>query len=74
MLLTNTLSCLPGSTEDTIEMDMWIGHHGFTSDRIEQLKRGTTADPTLGLVYEFTLNGWLDSRRCLPHIAQRYWD
>ena len=38
------------------------------------MKRETTADPTQALAYDFTLNGWHDSRRCIPITAQRYWD
>ena len=74
MLLINVLSHLLSPTNNTIEMDIYIDHHGFTTDRTEQLKRETTADPTPALVYDFTLNGWPDSRRHIPCIALRYWD
>ena len=74
MLLADALSHLPSPIKITIEMDMCIDHHGFTTDRIKQLKQETTADPTLALAYNFTLNGWPDSRRCMPHTAHKHWD
>ena len=64
---------MPSPTNNTIEMYMCINHHGFTADRIKQMKRETTADPTLALAYHFGLSGWPDNRRYIPHIAQRYW-
>ena len=55
-------------------MDMHIDYYGFTTDRIKQVKKETTADPTPVLTYNFSLNGWADSRRYILCIVQRYWD
>ena len=42
----------------TIELDMRINHHGFTTNWIRQIEAETSTDPILSIVYNFTLDGW----------------
>ena len=69
MLLVDALSRLPSpNAKETIKLDLRIDHHGFTTTRLEQLKKETAEDPILGLVYNYTLEGWLDARKRVPRI------
>ena len=74
MLLADTLSRLPSPANTTIEFDMRIDHHGFTTERIRQIEAEMTADTILSIVYNFTLDGWPARRNRVPHIARQYWD
>ena len=56
MLLADALSRLPSPTYKTIELDMYIDHHGSTNTRIQQIKTETAADPILAMVHQYTLD------------------
>ena len=58
MLLADTLSRLPSSANTKIELEIRIGHHGFTTERIRQISAETARDPILAIVHNFTQNGW----------------
>ena len=58
MFLADALSRLPSSENKSIQLDLSIEHHGFTSERIQQISKDTQADPILGVVYQFTTDGW----------------
>ena len=49
MLLANALSRLPSSANTTIELDMTIDHHGFTTNQIRQIEAETSKDPILSI-------------------------
>ena len=71
MLLVDTLSCLPSPcNHDTLKLDVRIDHHGFTASRLQQLKTEIAQDPVLSLAYRYTLDGWSESRRCMPIIIR----
>ena len=70
MLLADALSRLPSSESTPIHLDLHIEHHGFTTERIQQIGTATQQDPILGPVYQFTLDGWPDCRKRVPHIAR----
>ena len=75
MLLPDALSQLPSTENAEIHLDLRIEHHGFTTTRIQQISTETQEDPILGLVYQFTLDGWPHRRnRVTPHTARCYWD
>ena len=74
MLLPDALSRLPSTENTQIHLDLRIEHHGFTTARIQQISTETQEDPILGLVYQFTLDGWPHRRNRVPRIARRYWD
>ena len=74
MLLADALSQLPSPANTTIELDMRIDHHGFTTERIRQISVETATDPILAIVHNFTQDGWQTSRNRVPHIARQYWD
>ena len=57
MLLADALSRLPSPANTTIELDMRINHHGFTTNWIRQIEAETSTDPILSIVYNFTLDG-----------------
>ena len=58
ILLADALSQLPSPANTTIELDMRIDHHGFTTERISQISVETTTDPILAIVHNFTQDGW----------------
>ena len=74
MILADALSRLPSPANTTIELDLRIDHHGFTTERIRQIEAETAADTILSVVYNFTLDGWPARRNRVPHIARQYWD
>ena len=74
MLLADALSRLPSPANTTIELDMRIDHHGFTTERIRQIEAETATDRILSIVYNFTLDGWPARRNRVPRIARQYWD
>ena len=49
ILLADALSHLPSSSNSTIELDMRIDHHGFTTERIRQISVETATDPILAI-------------------------
>ena len=73
MLLADALSQLP-SPANTIELEMQIHHHGFTTERIRQISIETATDPILAIVHNFTQDGWPTHRNRVPHIVRQYWD
>ena len=74
MLLADALSRLPSPANTTIELDMRIDHHGFTTERIKQISVETATDPILAIVHNFTQDGWPTRRNRVPRIARQYWD
>ena len=74
MFLADALSRLPSSENKSIQLDLCIEHHGFTTERIQQISKDTQEDPILGVVYQFTTDGWPNRRNRIPRIARRYWD
>ena len=74
MLLADALSRLPSPANTTIELDMRIDHHGFTTERIRQISVETATDPILAIVHNFTQDGWPTHRNRVPRIARQYWD
>ena len=58
MLLADAPSRLPSPANTTIELDMRIDHHGFTTERIRQISVETATDPVLAIVHNFTQDGW----------------
>ena len=74
MLLADALSHLPSPANTTIELDMRIDHHGFTTERIRQLSVETATDPILAIVHNFIQDGWPTHRNRVSHIARQYWD
>ena len=74
MLLADALSRLPSPANTTIELDMRIDHHGFTTERIQQISVETATDPILAIVHNFTQDGWPTRRNRVPRIARQYWD
>ena len=74
MLLADALSRLPSPANKTIELDMRIDHHGFTTERIKQISAETATDPILAIVHNFTQDGWPTRRNRVPRIARQYWD
>ena len=74
MLLPDALSWLPSTENTQIHLDLRTEHHGFTTARIQQISTETQEDPILGLVYQFTLDGWPHRRNRVPRIARHYWD
>ena len=74
MLLVDALSRLPSPTNNTIELDMRIEHHGFTTQRLQQIATETEEDPVLAVVYNLTLDGWPNRKSMVPRRAHRYWD
>ena len=74
MLLADALSCLPSPANSTIELDMMIDYHGFTTERIRQISAETATDPILAIVHNFTQDGWPACRNRVPHITRQYWD
>ena len=59
MILADALSRLPSPANTTIELDMRIDHHGFTTERIKQISVETATDPILAIVHNFTQDRWL---------------
>ena len=55
MLLVDALSRLPSPTNHTIELDMKIEHHRFTTQSLQQIATETEEDPVLAVVYNLTL-------------------
>ena len=74
MLLADALSWLPSPANTTIELDMRIDHHGFTTERIKQISVETATDPILAIVHNFTQDGWPTRRNRVPRIVRQYWD
>ena len=72
MLLVYALSRLPSAANTTIELDMRIDHHGFTTEWIRQIEAETATDTILSIVYNFTLDGWPARKNRVPHIARQY--
>ena len=46
MLLADALPHLPSPANSTIELDMRIEHHGFTTERIRQISAETAPNPS----------------------------
>ena len=74
MFLADVLSHLPSSENKSIQLDLCIEHHGFTTKRIQQISKDTQEDPILGVVYQFMTDGWPNRRNRVLWIARRYWD
>ena len=74
MLLADALSHLPIPANSTIELDMRIDHHGFTTERIRQISAETATDQILAIVHNFTQDGWPVHRNRVSCIARQYWD
>ena len=74
MLLVDALSRLPSPTNHTIELDMRIEHHGFTTQRLQQIATETEEDPVLAAVYNLTLDRWPNRKSMVPQRVHRYWD
>ena len=74
MLLADALSQLPSPANTTVELDMRIDHHGFTTERIRQISVETATDPILAIVHNFTQDGWPTRRTRVPRIARQYSD
>ena len=74
MLLADALSHLPSPANTTIELDMRIDHHGFTTERIRQISAKTATDPILAIVHNFTQDGWPTCRSRVTCITRQYWD
>ena len=70
MFLADALSRLPSSENKSIQLDLSIEHHGFTSERIQQISKDTQEDPILGVVYQFMTDGWPNRRNRIPRIAR----
>ena len=74
MILADTLSRLP-STEntDTIDLDIRIDLVRFRSERLNEIRKETKADPVLDQLQEIITAGWPDSVKDLPLVMRSYW-
>ena len=69
MTLADTLSRLP-STEntDTIDLDIRVGLVRFRSERLNEIRKKTKADPVLDQLQGIITAGWPDSIKDLPPV------
>ena len=74
MTLADTLSRLP-STEntDTIDQDIRVDLVRFRSERLNEIRKETKADPVLDQLQGIITAGWPDSIKDLPPVIQSYW-
>ena len=74
MTLADTLSRLP-STEntDTINLDIRVDLIRFRSERLNEIRKETKADPVLDQLQGIITAGWLDSIKNLPPVIRSYW-
>ena len=74
MTLADTLSCLP-STENTdiIDLDIRVNLVRFRSERLNEIRKETKADPVLDQLQGIITTGWPDSIKDLPLVIRSYW-
>ena len=74
MTLADPLSCLP-STEntDTIDLDIRVDLIRFRSERLNEIRKETKADPVLDQLQGIITAGWPDSIKDLPPVIWSYW-
>ena len=75
MLLADALSRLPSPANTTIELDMRIDHHGFTTERIRQIETETATDTDI--VHSLQLSHWMDGQQGETEflaLTRQYWD
>ena len=72
--LADTLSHLP-STEntDTIDLDIRVDLVRFRSERLNEIRKETEADPVLDQLQGIITAGWPDSIKDLPLVIRSYW-
>ncbi|CAE1292605.1 unnamed protein product [Acanthosepion pharaonis] len=73
-ILADGLSRLPSpGNSDPIELDVRVDTVRFSSDRIEQLRNCTTADPLLNQLRETIITGWPETIKQLPTDIRVFW-
>ena len=74
MTLADTLSRLP-STEntDTINLDIRVDLVRFRSERLNEIRKETKADPVRDQLQGIKTAGWPDSIKDLPPVIRSYW-
>ena len=74
MTLANTLSRLPSTKNiDTIDLDIRVYLVRFRSERLNEIRKKTKADPVLDQLQGIITAGWPDSIKDLPPVIRSYW-
>ena len=74
MTLADTLSRLPSiENTDTIDLDVRVDLVRFRSERLNEVRKETKADPVLDQLQGIITPGWPDSIKDLPPVIRSYW-
>ncbi len=74
MTLADTLSCLPNTENtDTIDLDIRVNLVRFRSERLNEIRKETKADPVLDQLQRIITAGGPDSIKDLAPVIQSYW-
>ena len=73
-VLADGLSRLPSPiNKDPIDLDVRVDTVRFSTDRIEQLKNCTVADPVLNQLRDTIITGWPETIKQLPTDIRVFW-
>ena len=74
VMLADGLSRLPNKMKSKeINLDIKIQYVQFTDDKMSELKRESSRDPTISALREVIVEGWPRQRKELPEPLQQFW-
>ncbi|WP_419601948.1 RNase H-like domain-containing protein, partial [Thiolapillus sp.] len=73
MVLADSLSRLNPAPDKEINLEQSICAVQFTSDKLQELKQRTNADPELTTLRDIIIGGWPDRARQLPKNLRDFW-
>ena len=73
MLLADGLSRLPSPNNTHIDLDINIHFAQFTTEKVSETRRATTADPVMTALQQTITKGWPDRMKQLRSELRPYW-
>ncbi|KAK7088654.1 hypothetical protein V1264_022553 [Littorina saxatilis] len=73
MILADSLSRLNPTPSKSISLEQSIYAVQFSSDRLQELRQKTDADPDLAALRDTIIDGWPDNAKLLPKRLRDYW-
>lgn len=73
MILADSLSRLNPTPGKSISLEQSIYAVQFSSDRLQELRQKTDADPDLAALRDTIIDGWPDNAKLLPKRLRDYW-
>ena len=73
MALADTLSRLPSTNNQEIDLDIRVSMVRFSTDRLNKIRRATTDNATLRQLTSMIVKGWPDTLQEVPPAIRCYW-